>query len=51
VAVGRDANDSMYPIAQGLRLRENREMWTCFYGLLKKDLNIGTGEGWTIIFD
>ncbi|KAK4382856.1 hypothetical protein Sango_2831300 [Sesamum angolense] len=52
VAVGRDGNDSMWPIALAVVPVENREMWTWFLTELLKDLG-GTEQSyrWTFISD
>jgi hypothetical protein len=51
-AVGRDANNQMYPIAWAAVATETYESWYWFLGLLQKDLNISNGgEAWVIISD
>ncbi|CAH9100469.1 unnamed protein product [Cuscuta europaea] len=50
-AVGRDANNQMYPIAWAVVEIENSSSWTWFLELLKKDLEITTAESWTLISD
>ncbi|KAF8687404.1 hypothetical protein HU200_043094 [Digitaria exilis] len=51
-AIGRDANNQMYPIARAAVEKETNDSWYWFLGLLQKDLNItGGGEGWVIISD
>ncbi|CAH9114405.1 unnamed protein product [Cuscuta europaea] len=50
-AVGRDANNQMYPIAWVVVEIENSSSWTWFLELLKKDLEITTAESWTLISD
>ncbi|CAO2036270.1 unnamed protein product [Urochloa humidicola] len=51
-AVGRDANNQMYPIAWAAVATETYESWSWFLGLLQKDLNISNGgEAWVIISD
>lgn len=51
-AIGRDANNQMYPIAWATVEKETNDSWYWFLGLLQKDLNItGGGEGWVIISD
>ncbi|CAH9142846.1 unnamed protein product [Cuscuta epithymum] len=50
-AVGRDANNQMYPIAWAVVEIENNSSWTWFLELLKQDLNIEEPEDWTIISD
>lgn len=51
-AIGRDANNQMYPIAWATMEKETNDSSYWFLGLLQKDLNInGGGEGWVIISD
>ncbi|XP_066365323.1 uncharacterized protein [Miscanthus floridulus] len=51
-AVGRDANNQMYPIAWAAVATETYDRWYWFLGLLQKDLNISNGgEAWVIISD
>ena len=50
-ALGRDANNQMYPIAWAVVEKENNDSWDFFMALLSKDLQIGDGEGWVIISD
>jgi hypothetical protein len=42
-AIGRDANNQMYPIAWATITRKNYDSWYWFIGLLQKDLNINVG--------
>ncbi|GKA62895.1 calcium/proton exchanger [Tanacetum coccineum] len=51
VAMGRDANNQMYPIAWVVVKVENNENWCWFISLIQKDLQLQTGEGLTIISD
>ncbi|GJW18453.1 hypothetical protein Tco_0025889 [Tanacetum coccineum] len=51
VAMGRDANNQMHPIAWAVMKVENNENWCWFISLLQEDLNLQNGEGLTIIFD
>jgi hypothetical protein len=51
-AIGRDANNQMYPIAWAYVELETHDSWYWFLGLLQKDLNINNGgEGWVLISD
>jgi hypothetical protein len=51
-AIGRDANNQMYPIAWAYVERESYDSWYWFLGLLQKDLNISNGgEEWVLISD
>jgi hypothetical protein len=51
-AIGRDANNQMYPIAWAIVEVESYESWYWFIGFLQKDLQINNnGEGWVFIFD
>nr|GMD28279.1 uncharacterized protein LOC109163968 [Ipomoea batatas] len=52
VAVGRDGNNQMFPIAWSIiQGRENTDNWKWFLNLLKADLGIIDGMGWTIMSD
>ncbi|GJT70422.1 chloramphenicol acetyltransferase-like domain-containing protein [Tanacetum coccineum] len=51
VAMGRDANNQMYPIAWAVIKVENNENWCWFISLIQEDLQLETGEGLTIISD
>lgn len=51
-ALGRDANNQIYPIAWALVEKETYDSWFWFLALLNKDLKIpNQGEGWAVIFD
>ena len=51
-AIGRDANNQMYPVAWAVVEKETSESWEWFVGLLIKDLDINDqGEGWVFISD
>lgn len=50
-AVGRDANNGMYPVAWVVVDVENEDNWTWFLHKLKADLELGDGHGFTIISD
>ncbi|XP_050235062.2 uncharacterized protein LOC126683258 [Mercurialis annua] len=50
-AVGRDANNQMYPVAWAIAEAENEETWTWFMNLLISDLGFGEGVYLTLISD
>ncbi|CAH9052492.1 unnamed protein product, partial [Cuscuta epithymum] len=50
-AVGRDANNNMYPIAWAIVEIENTSSWSWFIELLKEDLQIVDTSPWTVISD
>ncbi|XP_010532362.1 PREDICTED: uncharacterized protein LOC104808385 [Tarenaya hassleriana] len=50
-AVGRDANNGIYPIAWAVVRIENIENWLWFIQKLKSDLDLGEGEKLTITSD
>jgi len=50
-AIGRDANNQMYPIAWAVVEKENNESWDWFCDILFRDVGVGDGEGWVIISD
>ena len=50
-AMGRDANNEMYPIAWAVVRVENHENWGWFLHLLSDDLSLKDGNGITIISD
>ena len=50
-AMGRDANNQMFPIAWAVVEGENQDSWTWFLKLLMQDLGIFDGLGWTVIRD
>lgn len=50
-AVGRDGNNQMYPIAWAVVEKENNESWDWFCGILFKDIEVHSGEGWVFISD
>ncbi|XP_035846418.1 uncharacterized protein LOC118492469 [Helianthus annuus] len=52
VAVGRDANNQMYPVAWAVVEGENNDSWTWFMTELKKCLEVlEEGKGWTLVSD
>jgi hypothetical protein len=51
-ALGRDANNQIYPIAWAVVEKETKDSWWWFVSLLQKDLGINNqGEGWVFIPD
>lgn len=50
-AVGRDANNQIYPLAWAVVHVENTESWVWFIQNLKIDLNLGNGDRFTLISD
>lgn len=51
-AIGRDANNQMYPVAWAVVEQETRENWEWFLEFLMKDLEINDdGAGWVFISD
>lgn len=50
-AIGRDANNQMYPIAWAVVHKENNEEWDWFLDLLCSDLKVLDGTGWVFISD
>ncbi|GJV54517.1 retrovirus-related pol polyprotein from transposon TNT 1-94 [Tanacetum coccineum] len=48
-AIGRDANNQMYPIAWAVVKVENNENWCWFLSLLQEDLELGHETGITVI--
>ncbi|WVZ75505.1 hypothetical protein U9M48_023551 [Paspalum notatum var. saurae] len=51
-AIGKDANNQMYPIAWAAVPNETYDTWYWFIGLLQKDLNISNGvQDWVFISD
>ncbi|KAL4583469.1 hypothetical protein LXL04_008042 [Taraxacum kok-saghyz] len=50
-AVGRDANNQMYPLAWAVVSVENKETWKWFIDLLLNDIDMVDGAGLTFISD
>ncbi|CAI9300170.1 unnamed protein product [Lactuca saligna] len=50
-AIGRDANNHIYPVAWAVVEVENKESWKWFLDLLIDDIGMGVGHGLTIISD
>ncbi|XP_010418869.1 PREDICTED: uncharacterized protein LOC104704490 [Camelina sativa] len=51
VALGRDANNGIYPIAWGVVKVENYENWLWFAKLLKEDFVLNNGDGFILMSD
>ena len=51
VAVAKDPNNQMYPIAWAVIDTESKVTWKWFMTILKDDLNLGNGSQLTIISD
>jgi hypothetical protein len=50
-AIGRDANDNMYPISIAVVEAKTRETWTWFLEALLADLGPSGPHGWAFISD
>ncbi|XP_023642289.1 uncharacterized protein LOC111831612 [Capsella rubella] len=50
-AVGRDADNRIYPVACAVVRVENNDSWAWFVQKLKEDLDLGVGSGLTVISD
>ncbi|XP_023732468.1 uncharacterized protein LOC111880288 [Lactuca sativa] len=50
-AVGKDANNHIYPIAWDVVRVENKATWKLFIDLLMDDIDGGLGAGITLLFD
>ncbi|CAI9261002.1 unnamed protein product [Lactuca saligna] len=50
-AVGRDANNHIYPLAWAVVAVESKETWKWFVDLLLDDIGMGNGHGLTLISD
>lgn len=50
-AVGRDGNNQMFPVAYAVVESENADSWRWFIDLLRDDLSLGDGHGYTLISD
>nr|KAJ0222690.1 hypothetical protein LSAT_V11C200098810 [Lactuca sativa] len=50
-AIGRDADNHVYPIAWAVIDVENKDKWTWFIELLVVDLDLDGGRGLVIILD
>jgi hypothetical protein len=50
-AIGRDANNQMYPVAWAVVEKETNNSWDWFCDLLFRDLGVGEGDDWVFISD
>ena len=50
-AIGRDANNQIYPIAWAVVEKENNDSWDWFCDLLFRDIEVYGGTGWVFISD
>ena len=50
-AVGRDANNHIFPVAWAVVNVENKDNWSWFLDLLRDDLDMPTGKGLTLMSD
>lgn len=51
VALGRDADNAIYPVAWGVVQVENTENWSWFVRMVKEDLGLEDGEGFVLVSD
>jgi len=51
VVVGKNGNQQMFPIAWAVVDQETKHSWSFFINYLKDDLQLGTGEGLTVMAD
>ncbi|XP_024010115.1 uncharacterized protein LOC112085211 [Eutrema salsugineum] len=51
VAMGRDVDNRIYPIAWAVVQVENKENWLWFVRKIKVDLDLGDGEGYVMVSD
>ncbi|XP_049357241.1 uncharacterized protein LOC125821933 [Solanum verrucosum] len=51
VAIGRNGNQQMFPIAWAVVDQEIKHSWRFFINFLIQDLNLGTGHGLTVMFN
>ena len=51
VAVGKDADEQMFPIAWGVIDKETKRNWAWFLQWLVKELDLGDGSKLTVISD
>jgi len=51
VAIGRNGNQQMFPIAWAVVDQETKHSWSFFINFLIQDLNLGTGHGLTVMSD
>jgi hypothetical protein len=50
-AIGRDANNNMYPISMAVIEAKTKDSWTWFVEALLVDLGPSSPHGWTFILD
>ena len=50
-ATAMDANDQMFPVAWAVVEFESKESWSWFLAHLIKDLDMQTGDKWTLLSD
>lgn len=50
-ALGRDANNQMYPIAWAVVDKENIDNWDWFCDLLCRDVGVEGGKEWVFLLD
>ncbi|XP_010557976.1 PREDICTED: uncharacterized protein LOC104826793 [Tarenaya hassleriana] len=50
-AIGRDANDHIYPIAWAVVRIEDKDTWAWFIRKIKSDLGLGDGQNLTLLSD
>ncbi|KAH0694146.1 hypothetical protein KY285_021243 [Solanum tuberosum] len=51
VAISRNGNQQMFPIAWAVVDQETKHSWSFFINFLIQDLNLGTGHGLTVMSD
>lgn len=51
IAVGRDVNNTIFPVAWAVVSVENKPNWEWFMTLLQEDLDLGLGNGLTLVSD
>nr|XP_033510295.1 uncharacterized protein LOC117275049 [Nicotiana tomentosiformis] len=51
VAVGKNGNQQIFPIACAVMDQETKHSWSFFINYLKDDLHLGTGEGLAVMAD
>lgn len=51
VALGRDADNAIYPVAWGIFQVENDPNWLWFVNKIKADLGLKDGEGYILVSD
>ncbi|XP_013594896.1 PREDICTED: uncharacterized protein LOC106303080 [Brassica oleracea var. oleracea] len=51
VALGRDADNAIYPVAWGVVQVENTDNWLWFVRMIREDLGLDDGDGFVIVSD